>query len=129
MKKVSKVTSIVGDGTWNTKDGMLMYKYQYEMEDGGKLSASHQSENKFAIGDEVEYEIKGTNTYGSYGSVSKPFQGGGNSFTSKVKGNNRSFALSYAKDIAIAFIEKGQAFDRDKIIETAETFNTWLDGE
>lgn len=126
MKKTSKVKQVMGAGTWNSKDGKLMYKYDYNMEDGAILSASHQSENKFSVGDEVEYEIKGTNTYGSYGSVAKPGGGSGGGY-GKGKGNNRSFALSYAKDLAVVKCQMKDDITTDQILAIAEKFVNWLD--
>ena len=73
MATTSKVKSVQGNGTWNGKDGTLFYRYDYVMEDGTALQASHKEQNKFKAGDEVEYEITRTHeTYGHSGSVKKP---------------------------------------------------------
>lgn len=80
--KASKVKSVQANGTYNSKFGLL-YKFDYEMEDGTAFTANHKTETgNFNIGDQVEYEIKGSNDYGSWGSIKKPevqggFQGGG----------------------------------------------------
>lgn len=68
----TKVKSVQANGTYQSKFGLL-YKFDYEFEDGKSLSANHKTqEGNFKPGDEVEYEIKGSNDYGSWGSVSKP---------------------------------------------------------
>lgn len=68
----TKVKSVQANGTYQNKFGLL-YKFDYEFEDGKSLSANHKTqEGNFKPGDEVEYEIKGSNDYGSWGSVSKP---------------------------------------------------------
>ena len=70
--KQSKVKNVQANGTWDSPHGIL-YKFEYEMEDGTILTAQHKDENgNFNPGDLVEYEVKGTNSYGSYGKVSKP---------------------------------------------------------
>lgn len=69
---ISKVKSVVPNGTYQSPNGLL-YKFNYEMEDGAKLVANHKTEQSpFGIGDEVDYHIKGSNSYGSWGSVKKP---------------------------------------------------------
>lgn len=128
MKKISKVKSVQGDGDY-TNDYGTFYKFEYHFEDGTVLSASHKTNNgNFKAGDEVEYEVKGTNEYGSYGKVSKPqennYQGGG--FKTKQSGSTSSFALSYAKDLAVAHISKGNEFKTEDILKVASAFNKWL---
>lgn len=43
-----------------------------------------------------------------------------------AKGGNESFALSYAKDIACAHIEKGREFKAEEVVKVAEVFYVWL---
>ena len=74
---VSKVKDCAGNGTWDSKHGML-YKFIYTFEDDTTLAANHKMpDNAFKPGDEVEYEIKGTNDFGSYGTVHKIDRSGG----------------------------------------------------
>mgnify|MGYP000005821609 CR=1 FL=1 len=70
---ISKVKSVhPKNETYQSPNGLL-YKFNYEMEDGAKLSANHKTEQcPFKAGDEVDYHIKGSNNYGSWGSVKKP---------------------------------------------------------
>ena len=71
----SVVTKVTANGVDKDAYGLL-YKYEYEMQDGTVLSARHKSEhNKLPEGTEVEYVIRGSNDYGTYGKVSKPFDG------------------------------------------------------
>ncbi|HKK12410.1 MAG TPA: hypothetical protein VJ945_06235 [Flavobacteriaceae bacterium] len=123
MKKTSKVKKVQANGTWNSNDGTLYYKYDYEMEDGTALQAMHKSQRPFGIGDDVDYEVTRTHEiYGNSGKVSKPneFQKGG----FKKSGGNGSFALSYAKDLVVA-----DKIDIKQILETADKFKNWLDGK
>jgi hypothetical protein len=120
--KTSKVKSVSANGTYEGQHGLL-YKFNYVMEDGAELAANHKSQTPFPEGADIEYVIKGTNEYGSWGAVSKPkdggYQAGG---YNKSKGNQTaSFALSYAKDLAIGGIIK-----EEQILLCATKFNTWL---
>lgn len=51
---------------------------------------------------------------------------------SKVKAGNESFALSYAKDMAVAHITKGdkpEAMDSAAVLKVAEAFYVWLESK
>lgn len=63
--------------------------------------------------------------YASRVKWNKPNAGGG--FKGGNRGGNESFALSYAKDIAIAYIDKGQTIAPEKITGWAETFYQWME--
>ena len=121
MKTQSKVKSVQASGTWNSKDGKLYYKFEYEMEDGKVMTASHTSEKHLTIGEEVEYEITKTNEYGNYGKVYKVSTFNGGTFK-QSKPNNASFALAYAKDLCV-----GGKITIGQILEVANKFNEWLD--
>ena len=69
--KQSKVKAVQPNGTWESQHG-LFYKYEYTMEDGTVINAQHKSQTPFNTGELVEYEVKGTNDYGSWGKVGKP---------------------------------------------------------
>ena len=68
----SIVKTVQANGTWESPKGIL-YKFLYEFEDGKTVSANHKTiTGLFAVGKKVEYEIKGSNDYGNWGSVKKP---------------------------------------------------------
>lgn len=81
-KTKSKVKSVQANGTYEHAQHGLFYKYEYVMEDNIVLTVNHKKQQPFPVGSEVEYEIKGSNDYGSWGSVSKPKE---NNFTPKFK--------------------------------------------
>lgn len=119
----TKVKEVIQEGTWNSNQGDLMYKHRYTFEDGVIMQASHKSITPFPIGSEVDYEVKKNDpTYGKSGSVKKPQDG---NFNSNNRGSKQSslasFALSYAKDLAI-----GGVIKEDQILTCASRFNTWL---
>lgn len=70
--KLSKVKSVQGAGTYDHPQYGTFYKYEYTMETGETFVANHKSQKPFNAGDQVEYEIKGTNDHGSWGKISKP---------------------------------------------------------
>jgi len=95
--KTSKVKSVQPNGTYDSQYGVddgngnkIMYKFEYEMEDGTVMTAGHKTvQSPFNIGDTVEYEILNTNF--NSGSVKKPQEqfnsnsGGGNFSPSKER--------------------------------------------
>ncbi|MEM6815294.1 MAG: hypothetical protein AAF600_13065 [Bacteroidota bacterium] len=122
MKTRSKVKNVQGNGTWNGKDGTLFYRYDYVMEDGVALQASHKTTDLFKVGDEVDYEVTRENQYGKSGNVSKPSDY--RPATGKLngsKGNQASFALAYAKDLAV-----GGVIKVEEVLDHAGKFNEWL---
>ena len=121
----SKITIVVANGSYDSKYG-TMYKFNYTFEDGVTISSQHKDASKaFKIGDEVEYNVKGENTYGKYGSVQKPQEqfSGAKGYS---KGNFSSFALSYAKDLAVAHIAQGLQPTPHQVCEDASVFLKWL---
>ena len=69
--KTGTVKEVTANGTWDRPEGTL-YKFEYIMEDGSSLTANHKTSSApFKAGDAVEYEIKGSNSYGAWGRVQK----------------------------------------------------------
>lgn len=124
MEIASKVKKVDYQGVFNSNYGDL-FKYRYEMEDGMVINANHKKQEPIPIGTEVEYVVKGDTSQGEkYGNVGKPKNGfkAGNG----KSGSQGSFALSYAKDLAIAHINQGKEFKTGEIIKVADAFNEWL---
>lgn len=129
MKK-SKVQSVIPTGTFKSDYGTDLgdgtkgfYKFEYLMEDGAVVNASHKSkEAPFKPGDEVEYTI--TNAEYNNGKVSKPEE---KKFQRKSGGgSNASFALSYAKDYHTANGVLDASDPAGTITATADKFLAWL---
>lgn len=79
---MEKVKNIQGDGTWEGH-GKTYYKFEYEFESGLFGSAMHLTETPpFAVGDEVEVEIKKTYKGRHNIKVSRPQNGQGAPATS-----------------------------------------------
>lgn len=56
----------------------------------------------------------------------KPGSGGGG-FSGRQRAGNESFALSYAKDIGVAYINKGNTVEPEKVMAWADKFYDWLE--
>lgn len=109
--KTSKIKSVKNTGRTFEAHGKTFYVHDYEMEDGTKGQANHTEENKFSVGDDVEYEIKKTHeTYGHTLTVKKPDTGFGSGKGASIaeirreiaKGTSLTlFALGKLKDTQI----------------------------
>ena len=112
------------------------YFYQIEMDNGdkGQYMSRSDSQSYFEVGKEVDYEYQEINENDPQGNPKpnrikpvnvqrKGFQRG----YKKQPQNNKSFALSYAKDIAVAHIGQGKDFKAQQIIQVADEFYKWLE--
>jgi len=139
---ISKVKSVTGNGSFENDFGALqdsgkklLFSFEYEMEDGTIIKANHKtSTSPFAIGSEVEYEVKKEHPeHGKSGSVKKPDTGNysGSNASKGGSGSNRSFALSYAKDVLVASYitnnPEALTLSTDQMFALAEKMNKWLD--
>ena len=115
MKKISKVKNVQGNGSYENQYGAeqpdgkkLLFKFDYDFEDGVSLSASHKTNvAPFPIGTEVEYEVtRESDQYGKSGKVSKPqdFQGGKKD-DSYIKGIEVGHAVNNAVNMICAGVE------------------------
>lgn len=100
---MKKVIQVQGDGTWE-KDGKTYYRFQYELDDNSVIQVSHISETpKFAVGTEVEVEVRGSRNGIPYGALKRP----GGSFQAKPTGGNgkhgREVGIQWAINAAITY--------------------------
>ena len=132
---IAKITQISANGHYDHPTHGRLFKQQYVFEDGEEVNANHKSEaSPFQVGDAVEYEIKGSNSYGNWGSVRKPdaegrFSGGGGR-------EDRSVVIerSWAMGQAVSMLGTLPARNHKAIVEymkdaciLAETFLTARD--
>ena len=84
LLKTSKVKSVQANGTWEGKFG-LMYKFEVEMENGnaGEYSSKTKDQEKFVVGEEVQYEFED----GRFPKI-KPYYNKGNFSYTKGGGEN-----------------------------------------
>jgi hypothetical protein len=104
-----------------------VYYYTLELDNGEVGELGKKKPNAFNIGDALTY----TSEESPYGLKFKEVQQNGFNGRGFQKGSTASFALAYAKDIAVANIAKADKplemhAVAAKIIETATEFNRWL---
>ncbi len=135
-----KILEIESSGSWESQHG-TMYTYLMKLETQNGLTfrgqANAKSETKeglpYKVGEDVEFEHEESNS--SYPDKLKIKKEGADNYGGggKMKGNNRSFALSYAKDLAVARINTNNTTEinahakTQDIIDQADTFVAWLD--
>ena len=124
------ISNIVANGSFNSQYGEL-FNFLYTI-DNVQYSMNHKTNaSPFAIGSELEYEVTAQATQQYPAKIKKvqpeggfQQQNGQVSQAKKAPGINRSFALSYSKDLVVA-----------KVIDTREMFGladkmvAWLDNE
>ena len=115
MSKTSKVTraDYYSGHDWESH-GKTFYVHEIEFENGdsGEYSSISQEQNKFVVGQEVEYELMPGK--GDYAAKIKPVQSGGNfssggggGYRGGSKTDPRTMILSYAKDMWCATVGIG----------------------
>lgn len=120
MNKKSKVTNVQSNGTWEGNYG-TMYKYEIVFENGdcGEYSSKSQEQNKFVIGEEIDYTFTG----GKFPKI-KPVYAPQNN--SNVGGYDREDLIIKQTCIKAA-AEMTQS--PDTAILMAEKFYSWIKGE
>lgn len=74
MSKISKITSITHLGDWTpngANEPLQQFLIKYEDHTELKVNAK-TNPPPYAVGDLMEYVVKGTNSHGDWGSTSKP---------------------------------------------------------
>ena len=117
---MKKIKAIQANGTYKSNYGLL-YKFEYEFEDGEVVQANHKTENSpFNIGDEVEVEVTKTFDWGKIAKVSKPKEDFKPKFD--TKGIEAGHAINNAVNLICAGVELNVDFNsnEEKIYKYAE---------
>ena len=72
----SKITVLTPEGTYQTGRGDTMYKFQVTLEDGTHGEVSAKTQDRWSVGDEVEYTQQSTN-WGPKLKLQRPGMAGG----------------------------------------------------
>lgn len=121
METVTKCAEIK---KWTAKDGKAIPIYQVECSDG-QIGESFGKE--IPIGTPITELVFESGQYGVKVKWNKPNTGGGFQRGGGNRGGNESFALSYSKDMAIAYIAQGKQIEPQKVVDWAEVFYTWME--
>jgi len=129
--KKSVVKKVTANGTWETKREPIktFYKHDIEMENGdiGEYSSVAPEQEKFVVGQEVEYEYSG----GDFPKIKPHYQrqdstGGGGSYNVNTCSQEperiaRSVAIKVASEQAIH-----HKLPMNQMLEIAQTFTTYI---
>ncbi len=123
MEKTSKVQQVEMLQEWTHQaSGDTMYPHKVMFENGDIAIANKKTPNAYTTGQEIKYKITGQDNMGNnkFSEVqeNKPW--------GQKQQSTASFALSYAKDMAIARIEKGSDVKSEDVLKVATMFNEWL---
>lgn len=127
MSKTATVTKAEYTGkTWTNQEGKVFHFHDiaFDNNDAGQYMSVKDNQDKFKVGEQAEYEVIPKDGYPDKikpVQSAKPFGGGGGK-----RGSNASFALSYAKDLACANIEKGMEVKSTHVTAIADHFLKWL---
>lgn len=130
--KVEKVGEHIRE--WQNPKGGSIYYHEIVLDNGDFGSIGKKQPHGIKVGDELTYTIEYDDRGNKIKAVQPQFNGGGYSGGGAkrgAQGSPSSFALSYAKDLAVASIEKSDgpidfAAYTDKILTTAESFHAWM---
>ena len=126
--KTSKVSNVQGNGTWQSRNG-LMYKFDIWMENGdkGEYSSLKQDQNKFIVGDQIEYEFH-DGQYPKIKPVYKPNQNGSKkSFKADPKQQESIEKQSCLRSATI--FHQHSSVDANQVVATADIFYNWLNSK
>lgn len=107
-----------------TKDGKIVPIYTIGFSDG---QGGESFGKEIPVGTPMsECVIEDNGQYAKKVKWNKPNAGG---FKGGNRVGNESFALSYSKDVAIAYISQGKTIEPEKITTWAETFYNWMESK
>tara|TARA_Y100000004_G_scaffold197374_1_gene271589 strand:- start:5588 stop:5995 length:408 start_codon:yes stop_codon:yes gene_type:complete len=129
--KKSKVTSVQANGTWEGKFGM-MYKFEVSFENGdnGEYSSKSKDQNKFVIGEDIEYEYidgrfpKVKPVYAKPEFTSNTFSGG-----YKKDDNVQKMIVKQSSLKAAVEFCNSSTCGVDDILKIAQQFTDWVMSE
>lgn len=140
-QKKSRVTAADYSHSYDGKHGTLyIHKVSFENGDSGEYLSKAQQQDKFVAGQEAEYTIERGPDYqglpqykvkpyydpGAVSGSGSSYGGGSYSGKSYGKGNNVSFAASYAKDVMVAFASNGAKVDGEMWKQWADFMLDWM---
>ena len=130
MEKTSKVTRVTGNGTWESKFGLL-YKFEVELENGdiGEYNSKSKDQTKFVVGQQASYDITSREYNGKTFFTIKPAEqpapppaAGGRYDAETSKKIARMSVLKCATDLAIH-----EKIRLDTIFEWAKMMESYVE--
>lgn len=125
----ARVVSVSPKGDYQLRDGKTLYKFFVSMDNGdsGEYSSVKADQDKFVVGQEVEYELSST----QYGNKIKPVynQGGGNytrgSYSSGGDDKQKMIVKQSCLKAAVDLLKDKGAKSTD-VLKVADSFVNWV---
>lgn len=125
MEKTSKIQSVEMLQEWTHQaSGDTMYPHKVMFENGDIAIANKKKPNAYTVGQEIKYTLQGQDNQGNW--KFKEVQQKQNWNRGGKQGGPASFALSYAKDLAVARINNGTTTSSQDVLKVASEFTKWL---
>jgi hypothetical protein len=124
----ARVVSVSPKGDYQLRDGKTLYKFFVSMDNGdsGEYSSVKADQDKFIVGQEVEYEL--TNT--QYGNKIKPVysQGGGGYTPSYSSGSDDKQKMIVKQSCLKAAVDllKDKGAKSTDVLKIADSFVNWV---
>ena len=131
MKTATIERVTISDGpVWTSNAGIPYYGFQLWLDNGDQGDALGRTANEYVEGQTINYNVEQTQ-YGMRIKVQRQNAKRADtpSAAPSARNANASFALSYAKDIAVAIHGDtlSKALTTDEILAIAQKFKNWLD--
>lgn len=107
-----------------TKDGKSVPIYSVALSDG---QGGESFGKEIPVGTPMSELTLEQSQYGLKIKWNKPGSSSGGGYSARQRSGNESFALSYAKDLAVAYITKGTNIEPEKVCLWADKFYAWLE--
>ena len=124
----AKVVSVSPKGDYQLRDGKTLYKFFVSMDNGdsGEYSSVKADQDKFVVGQEVEYELSST----QYGNKIKPVysQGGGGYTPSYSSGSDDKQKMIVKQSCLKAAVDllKDKGAKSTDVLKIADSFVSWV---
>lgn len=132
MAKTAKILEIKSIRPYTTSEWKQLYAHLIIMDNGDEWECSKVKENWLSIWEELQYElIPWTGNYANkIKLLKKELKTNGKSYQQEdPQVRFIGFAISYAKDIAVANITKWFITESEKILDHADLFLKWMNDE
>ena len=125
----AKVVSVSPKGDYQLRDGKTLYKFFVSMDNGdsGEYSSVKADQDKFVVGQEVEYELSST----QYGNKIKPVYnqvGGGYSRSNYSSGGDDKQKMIVKQSCLKAAVDllKDKGAKSTDVLKVADSFVNWV---
>lgn len=128
--KNSKITRTIFKTEWKSKEGVIYYYHDIELENGdkGSIGCKEKEPSWLNPGQELSYTLE--EVPGKSNKIKKitEIRGGYNGGGSKQSSSPSSFALSYAKDVVIASWspDAPKKLSSGDLFDIAEKMYNWM---